>query len=143
MYAAGQGVPQDYREAARWYQSAAEQGQLEAEYNLGVLYAEGQGVLQDYRLAARWYRLAAEQGERDAQLNLAALYATGKGVAQDYIAAYQWLELAARGGESDAERAKERIAGKMTSEQINQARASAATWQPCRGKQECDERTNQ
>ncbi len=30
MYANGQGVPQDYAEAARWYRMAAEQGDASA-----------------------------------------------------------------------------------------------------------------
>jgi len=140
MYAAGQGVRQDYQQASRWYQVAAEQGQPEAEYNLGVLYFEGQGVMQDFRIAARWYRLAAEQGERDAQFNLAGLYASGRGVAEDYLTAYQWLEVAAGAGEPDASKAQERIAGKMTSQQIHQARGLATAWKPCRSKPECEER---
>jgi uncharacterized protein len=133
-------VPQDYHEAARWYQSAAEQGQAEAEYNLGVLYAEGQGVAQDYSAAARWYRLAAEQGERDAQLNLGALYVTGRGVAQDYVAAYEWLQLAAVAGEPDAIKAQQSIAARMTQAQMDEARALAAGWKPCGSKPQCDGR---
>ena len=44
----GQGVPQDYAEAVTWYRKAAEQGDADAQYNLGVMYAKGQGVPQDY-----------------------------------------------------------------------------------------------
>ena len=63
----GQGVPQDYAEAVKWYRLAAEQGYAAAQYNLGVMYDNGQGVPQDYAEAVKWYRLAAEQG--DAMLN--------------------------------------------------------------------------
>ena len=38
MYAAGEGVPQDFVEAVRWYRLAAEQGHAWAQYNLGVRY---------------------------------------------------------------------------------------------------------
>ena len=31
----GQGVPQDYAEAVKWYRLAAEQGNADAQYNLG------------------------------------------------------------------------------------------------------------
>ena len=41
MYTFGQGVPQNYTEAAKWYRLAAEQGNAQAQYNLGFLYAEG------------------------------------------------------------------------------------------------------
>jgi TPR repeat protein len=44
MYANGQGVAQDYKEAVNWYRKAAEQGDERAQYNLGVMYAIGQGV---------------------------------------------------------------------------------------------------
>src|SRR5689334_6799617 len=39
LYARGQGVPQDYRQAAEWYRKAAEQGVAAAQYNLGVMCA--------------------------------------------------------------------------------------------------------
>ena len=35
MYDEGQGVPQDYKEAIKWYQLAAEQGLGKAQFNLG------------------------------------------------------------------------------------------------------------
>ena len=42
-----QGVPQDYSTAVKWYSLAAEQGDADAQTNLGVMYANGEGVLQD------------------------------------------------------------------------------------------------
>ena len=48
----------------------AEQGDAEAQYNLGVMYATGAGVPQDNGEAVRWYRLAADQGLAAAQFNL-------------------------------------------------------------------------
>ena len=62
MYDDGQGVPQDYKQAVKWYTKAAEQGNAEAQYNLALVYANGQGVPQDYKQAAKWYTKAAEQG---------------------------------------------------------------------------------
>ena len=52
----------------------AEQGNADAQYNLGVMYDNGQGVRQDYAEAARWYRKAAEQGNAKAQYNLGSMY---------------------------------------------------------------------
>ena len=46
MYYSGQGVPQDYGEAAKWYRLAAEQGDAIAQGNLGFMYYSGQGVPQ-------------------------------------------------------------------------------------------------
>jgi len=38
----------------------AEQGDVSAQFNLGVMYDDGEGVPQDYAEAIRWYRVAAE-----------------------------------------------------------------------------------
>ena len=58
MYANGEGVPQDYAEAVKWYRRAAEQGYAAAQYNLGAVYATARGVPQDYAEAVKWYRRA-------------------------------------------------------------------------------------
>ena len=70
MYYNGQGVQQDYAEAAKWTRKAAEQGYAPAQADLGVLYWNGQGVQQDVVLAYVWLSLAAAHepgavGERD------------------------------------------------------------------------------
>ena len=119
---------------------AAEQGQPDSAYNLGVLYASGQGMKSDIRAAARWYRLAAEQGHPDAGFNLAALYATGRGVTQDLVEAYKWFSVAANHGDTDSVKAKQRLAPSMTRAQMETAQASAAAWTPCKTKPECDAR---
>jgi hypothetical protein len=64
-YYHGEGVPQDYAEAAKWNRLAAEQGHASAQYHLGFMYDNGQGVPQDYAEAVKWYRLAAEQGHAE------------------------------------------------------------------------------
>jgi len=58
-FAEGQGVSQDYKEAARWFRKAAEQGYAAAQSNLGLLFHLGQGVPQDYKEALKWFRKAA------------------------------------------------------------------------------------
>lgn len=69
-YENGQGVEQNYGEAAQWYRKAAEQGYAEAQCSLGLFYMNDQGVPQDDRQAALWFRKAAEQGYAEAQFNL-------------------------------------------------------------------------
>lgn len=63
----GQGVPQNYVEAANWYRLAADQGTAVAQLNLGLLYAKGHGVPKDYVLAHMWFNLAAAQGNKAAE----------------------------------------------------------------------------
>src|SRR5712691_1370158 len=144
MYANGQGVAQDYKEAMRWYELAVEHGGVSgAEFNLGVMYDNGQGVPQDYKEAVRWYRMAAEQGQPDAGFNLGAMYVTGRGVSQDYMQAYKWFNIAATEGDEDSARARERLTARMTAPQIEQAQALAAAWKPCKAKEECEARLKQ
>ena len=57
----------DYVTALEQWSPLAEQGDVSAQYNLGVRYANGQGVPQDDKTAVKWYRLAAEQGDARAQ----------------------------------------------------------------------------
>ena len=52
----GRGVPQDFKEAVRWYRIAADQKLVEAQFNLGLMYYHGRGVQQDYKRAIRWIR---------------------------------------------------------------------------------------
>ena len=62
--------------AVFWYRKAAEQRDLIAQNNLGVMYEQGRGVPQDYEQAAAWYRKAAEHGEIFAQRTSAYSTAT-------------------------------------------------------------------
>ena len=95
MYAAGRGVLPDEVKALVWFRRAAEQGDANAQYNLGVAYETGRGVTQDAAEAVRWFRTAAERGSASAQFALGDLYTRGAGVAQDNVTAYMWLSLAA------------------------------------------------
>ena len=97
-YAYGDGVPQDHKEAVKWYRKAAEQGLSNAQLCLGLQYAEGRGVPLNYKEAVKWYRKAAEQGYARAQSILGARYALGKGVPQDYKEAVKWHRKAAEQG---------------------------------------------
>ncbi|WP_314252108.1 tetratricopeptide repeat protein, partial [Eikenella halliae] len=82
----------------RWYRKAAEQGDAEAQFNLGAMYATGRGVRQNYAEAGKWFRQAAEQGYAEAQYNLGAMYFTGGGVHQDFHLSKEWFGKACDGG---------------------------------------------
>ena len=89
--------------AADGIKEAAEQGDAEAQHNLGLMHAEGRGVPQDDGEAVQWYRKAAEQGLAEAQVKLGAMYATGRGVPQDDGEAVQWYRKAAEQGLAKAQ----------------------------------------
>ena len=118
MHYHGEGVPQDYAEAALWYRRAAEQGRAVAQSNLGSMHYYGDGVPQDHAEAARWFRGAAEQGYAEAQLNLGLMHYHGEGVPQDYVLAYAWLNLAEMSGDEAAPGVLEAAKVKWTKKEI-------------------------
>jgi TPR repeat protein len=135
MYRRGQGVAQNYEEAAKWVRKAAEQGHAIAQYSLGTMYAFGHGVTQNEVEAAKWVRMAAEQGEETAQFHLGDMYINGRGVAQNNVTAYMWFIL----GLSQTSPASPKyhrvveflddLARKMTPPQIAEAQHLAREWQ--------------
>ncbi len=92
----------DYRAAYEEWLPLAELGDIEAQYNIGVMYDEGAGRPQDLAAAAAWYRKAAQQGFMDAQTNLGMMYYHGQGVGQDRNEAAKWFRLAADQGDKEA-----------------------------------------
>ncbi len=93
----------DYTAAIQTYMASGRQGNVLAQFMVGVMYDEGQGVTQNYAEAVKWYRLAAAQGYASAQSNLGLMYANGKGVTQDYAEAMKWYRLAAAQGNAFAQ----------------------------------------
>ena len=99
LYMRGQGVNQDYREAARLLREAADQGLAPAQYELSVAYLEGRGVPKDEAEFVRWTRKAAEQGYAPAQHNLGSQVINGRrGVTKDEAAGVRWFQRAAEQG---------------------------------------------
>ena len=125
MYGQGQGVPQDYNDAAKWFRLSAEQGDASAQNKLGYSYVQGQGVLQDYNEAAKWFRLSAEKGNIEAQHNLGLMYVEGKGVNQDYARAYMWFDGAAARGDAGAAQDRLKAFHLMTPKQLARAQDMA------------------
>jgi TPR repeat protein len=72
LYARGEGVAQNYAEAAMWYQRSAKQGYVPAQVKIGMIYAEARGLPRDLANAYKWLSVAATFGivvaikERDA-----------------------------------------------------------------------------
>jgi Sel1 repeat-containing protein len=72
-YFCGNGVPQNYAEAVKWWRVAAEQGDTGSQISLGECYENALGVEISYAEAMKWYGKAAERGNKDAEEKLAAL----------------------------------------------------------------------
>jgi len=117
----GEGVRQDYAEAAKWHTLAANNGWHMSQYSLALMYQKGEGVPKDYDEAFKWYVLSAKQGNSSAQQNIAALYYNGNGVNQDTVLAYVWARIAIVNGSTAAKKMLQFIASKMSDRQIDMA----------------------
>ena len=101
-YYYGNGVKQDYNEAAKWFRKAAEQGNAGAQNNIGIAYFKGNGVKQDYNEAAKWFRKAADDGRHWAQYNVGLSYEFGYGVPKNFSLAESFYKKAADSGNKNA-----------------------------------------
>ena len=78
------------------YIKLAEQGDAEAQCNLGECYAKGDGVPQSESEALIWFRKSAKQGYAPAQYNLGYCHVIGYGgVFPSYSEAVIWFWRAA------------------------------------------------
>ncbi|MCC7404318.1 MAG: sel1 repeat family protein [Bdellovibrionales bacterium] len=96
------GLKQDYKEAFRWFKTAADKGNPEAMGALGSLYSSGDGVGQNHEEAFKWSLKAAQKGDLDAQYFVGLCYYDGQGTEEDLTKAVQWLGKAMDRGHSEA-----------------------------------------
>lgn len=113
MFQLGRGVPESAEQSGYWYRQSfsgakfdelnfektkklADDGQVTAQFNLGVMYSKGSEIEKNPHMAAVWYQRAAEAGHAGAQLNLGQVYSGGVGVDQDYKKAIYWYEKSAK-----------------------------------------------
>lgn len=81
----------DYGTALKVWMGAAEGGDPDAQYYVGVLYEKGAEGQPNYLKAASWYRQAAERGVSRAAVNLGRLYEQGIGVEKSSREAERWF----------------------------------------------------
>jgi uncharacterized protein len=93
----------DYAEAMRLLRPLAEQGEANAQSQLGAMYTFGDGVPHDTEQGAMWYRKAAEQGNANAQNKLGLMYAFGIGTPKDGAQSLFWYRKAAEQGDASAQ----------------------------------------
>jgi TPR repeat protein len=89
------GVRKDNVEAFKWFYRAAEDGNVEAQFTVGMMYMHGKGIQRNYHLAYIWLRRAAKYGLAEAQNTLAFLLESGKGGTKSPSEAIHWYERAA------------------------------------------------
>jgi uncharacterized protein len=107
---------------------AAEQGDVQAQNELGGRYFIGKGVPMDPAEAAKWLKLAAEQGHDGAQAVLAGMYYNGNGVPKDRVMAHMWANLSASKGDETFKKLRDALANMLTPDQLAEAERMAREW---------------
>ena len=103
-YATGTGVPEDHKDAAKWYRLAAEQGEADSQFNLGLMYDYGEGVPKDDKEASEVVPTGSLSKEvLSARVLLGLKYDFGKGVPKDDKEAVKWYRLGADQGNASAQ----------------------------------------
>jgi TPR repeat protein len=74
----------DYANAMRLIRPLAEQGDANAQYNLGVFYDNGLGVPQDKVVAYMWFNMSAAQGREGARRMTPAQIAEAQKLAREW-----------------------------------------------------------
>ena len=138
MEYSGIGTAKNLARALQLQQKAAELGQVEAMYYLGLAYATGDGVQKDYPSALHWLgrSVAYEDAygsnvlRSHAQNAIGSLYENGYGVGQDLTLAYAWYSLASTGGYESSGSSLNRVARLLKPEQLLEAQNLSSDWKP-------------
>jgi len=117
-----------YDRAAEWWAKAANQHDLEAQYNLANAYQKGLGVKRDESTAFEWLLAAATGGLAAAQARVGLAYATGDGAVLDPIESAKWLMLAAEGGDASANANKQHAKSILSPAQWVEAERRVGNW---------------
>jgi len=88
----------DFEKALAIWAPAAESGDTDSQYGMGLLYSEGIAVPMDDAQALKWFGLAAGPGHGEAQYKLGVMHANGWGVPMSEAEAMKWYKLAAENG---------------------------------------------
>ncbi|QJQ33187.1 hypothetical protein GV829_12680 [Sphingomonas lacunae] len=129
-YKLGRGVPQDFSQAIIWFRSAADQGHLQSEDNLGlVMYEMGQKAE-----ALPWLQRSASRGEPRAQYVLGAELFNGERMSRDWPRAYALMKRASDAGLQRASAALVQMDQHIPLEQRQQGLALAQTMEQSEGQ---------
>jgi len=117
---------EDFQTVLEKWQPLADEGDLKAQYNLGVMYFEGYGDANNYFAAAKWFLRAAKKGHAKAQLKLGIMYYQGIGIPEDKTKAAKLFRMSAKGGDGKAQTLAGLVYGEGLG--VNQDFKESAKW---------------
>lgn len=101
--------------------SAANAGDKEAQYQLGLYYSEGKLTPVDYPKAISWFKKASMQADLEAQVKLGYLYFKGQGTPVNNLQAYIIFKIAGINGSDEAMDVADEVANQLTPQELQQA----------------------
>ncbi len=101
--------------------TAANAGDKEAQYQLGLYYYEGQLTPPNYPLAINWFKKASLQAHLDAQVKLGYMYFKGQGTPINNLQAYIIFKIAGINGSDEAMDVADQVASHMTQQELQKA----------------------
>ena len=96
-------VAKDYKEAAKYFLRAANQGHAKAQFNLGYMYLEGLGVDKNLEEQMKWTLKAAENDHVGGQTSAGLAFLYGLGVQKNASNALFWFKKASMQGDKTAQ----------------------------------------
>ena len=84
----------NYKKAFEWMETAANQGDTDAEVAMAEIYMAGEVAPMNARKAKSWYEKAAAKDDLDGVNGLARLYRYGSGVRKDQEKAFEYYQQA-------------------------------------------------
>ncbi|MBI3775914.1 MAG: sel1 repeat family protein [Gammaproteobacteria bacterium] len=106
-------------------QHNAQQGNLDAQYQLAMKYLNGDGVPSDLPMALKWLRKSVDGGHLRAEYQLGIMYRDGVGVPKDLELAMRWLRVAAGSGHTQAQTAYDALNRAQLTREFDKLQASA------------------
>lgn len=93
----------DYNNAVNYFKQAADLGNIDASYQLGVCYQYGYGVRINYKKSYNYMLVAAENGNKYAQNTVGYYLDNGYGTNKNFKKAFEWFLKSAEQGYSRAQ----------------------------------------
>ena len=115
----------NFKAAFKEFFPLAKSGDAHVQDIIGWMYENGMSVVKSDTEAVKWYKLGAYQGDAHAQSNVGQMYEHGNGVMQNSVIAHMWYNIASANGMIFAAEWRNKIADKMTREDISKAQAMA------------------
>jgi len=91
----------NFTKAMYWHKEAANSGNTESKYDIGLMYCRGEGVEQDYEQAIKWLKRAGDDGHAEAWNKIGSIYYNIKEYrkSDDYLKAFTYFYKGAKAGD--------------------------------------------